>query len=183
VLGARGAHYEIALDDVAVPADYLVGTRGAGLAVAAERLALGRTLRCLRWIGQTARAYDLLRELLATRHASGGPLADRQLMQQHAFDSHVDLATVRAMTQAAVDCLVASTDPAIAVGTAKVVTARAFAAVVDRAIQMHGADGLTDDTPLAPLHRTARAARILDGPDEVHVQAVARRLLRPAPGE
>lgn len=62
-------------------------------------------------------------------------------------------------------------------GTAKVVTARAFAAVVDRAIQVYGAEGLTEDTPLARLHRTARSSRILDGPDEVHVQAVARRLL------
>jgi alkylation response protein AidB-like acyl-CoA dehydrogenase len=177
VLGARGGHYEIALDEVRVPGDHLLGHRGAGLAVAGERLALGRTLRCLRWLGQTARAYDLLRARLMDRQISGGLLADKQLMQQHAFDSHVDLATARAMTHAAVDCLVAGTDPAVAVGTAKVVTARAFAAVVDRAIQVHGAEGLTEDTPLARLHRTARSARILDGPDEVHVQSVARRLL------
>jgi alkylation response protein AidB-like acyl-CoA dehydrogenase len=179
VLGARGGHCEVALDEVRVPGDHLLGTRGAGLAVAAQRLALGRTLRCLRWLGQTARAYDLLRDRLVSRHASGGPLAGKQLMQQHAFDSHVDLATARALTQAAVDALVAGADPMVAVGTAKVVTARAFAAVVDRAIQVHGAEGLTDDTPLARLHRTARSARILDGPDEVHIQAVARRLLAP----
>jgi len=177
VLGARGGHCEIALDDVRVPAEYLLGPRGGGLAVAAQRLALGRTLRCLRWLGQTARAYDLLCDRLVRRHAWGGPLADKQLMQQHAFDSHVDLAAARAMTRTAVDCLVSGADSAVAVGTAKVVTARAFAAVVERAIQVHGAEGLTDDTPLARLHRTARSARILDGPDEVHVQSVARRLL------
>ncbi len=177
VLGARGGHYEIELDGVRVPGEHLLGSRGAGLAVAAQRLALGRTLRCLRWLGQTARAYNLLCDRLVHRHVSGGPLGDKQLMQQHAFDSHVDLSTARAMTRAAVECLVAGADPAVAVGTAKVVTARAFASVVDRAIQVHGAEGLTEDTPLARLHRTARSARILDGPDEVHVQAVARRLL------
>jgi alkylation response protein AidB-like acyl-CoA dehydrogenase len=178
VLGAHGGHGEIELAQVRVPAGYLLGARGAGLAVAAQRLALGRTLRCLRWLGQTARAYHLLCERLVHRHVSGGPLGGKQLMQQHAFDSHVDLAAARALTRAALECLIDGVDPAVAVGTAKVVTARAFAAVVDRAIQVHGAEGLTDDTPLARLHRTARSARILDGPDEVHVQAVARRLLR-----
>lgn len=177
VLGAHGGHCEIELDEVRVSGEHLLGSRGAGLAVVAQRLALGRTLRCLRWLGQAARAYDLLCDRLVHRHAGGGPLADKQLMQQHAFDSHVDLTAARAMTRAAVGCLVAEEDPAVAVGTAKVVTARAFAAVVDRAIQVHGAEGLTDDTPLARLYRTARSARILDGPDEVHVQAVARRLL------
>lgn len=179
VLGALGGQCEIALDDVRVPGEHLIGPRGGGLAVAGERLALGRILRCLRWVGQTARAYELLRDRLMHRQLSGGPLAEKQLMQQHAFDSYVDLAAARALTQAAVDCLAAGADPAVAVGTAKVVTARAYAAVVDRAIQVYGAEGLTDDTPLARLHRTARSARILDGPDEVHVQAVARRLLAP----
>ena len=179
VLGAHMGQCELALDGVRVPGEYLIGPRGGGLAVAGQRLALGRVLRCLRWIGQTARAYELLRERLRHRQVSGRPLADKQLMAQHAFDSYVDLTAARAMTRAAVDCLVAGADPAIAVGTAKVVTARAYATVVDRAIQVYGAEGLTNDTPLARLHRIARSARILDGPDEVHVQAVARRLLAP----
>lgn len=179
VLGVCGGQCEIALEDVWVPGEYLLGPQGGGLTVAAQRLALGRILRCLRWVGQTARAYELLRDRLMHRQVGGGPLAGKQLMQQHAFDSYVDLASARAMTRAAVDCLVAGADPVVAVGAAKVVTARAYAAVVDRAIQVHGAEGLTDDTPLTRLYRSARSARILDGPDEVHVQAVARRLLAP----
>lgn len=180
VLGACGGQCEIALDEVRVPGEYLLGPRGGGLAVAAERLTLGRTLRCLRWLGQLERAYELLRDRLMNRQVGGGRLADKQLMGQHAFDSYVDVCTARAMSRAAVECLVTGADPAVAVGAAKVVTARAYAAVVDRAIQVYGAEGLTDDTPLARLYRSARSARILDGPDEVHVQAVARRLLAPA---
>ncbi|MDG9675832.1 acyl-CoA dehydrogenase family protein [Micromonospora sp. DH14] len=177
VLGA-GGQYEIVLDDVRVPADHLLGEPGQGLRIVGERLALGRTLRCLRWLGQAQRAHDLMLTRLTTRHAHGGPLAEQQLLHSLVFDSHADIAAARALTYAAVDALTNGGDARIAVGTAKVVTARALHAVVDRAIQVHGAEGLTDDTPLPMLARTARAARILDGPDELHITTVARRLLR-----
>ncbi|MEV6596782.1 acyl-CoA dehydrogenase family protein [Actinoplanes sp. NPDC051346] len=186
VLGA-GGQYELALERVRVPVDHLLGAEGEGLAVAGERLALGRTLRCLRWLGQAQRAFDLMLERMRGRHVRGGVLADRQLLHRYVFDSHADLLAAASATRLAVDALARGTDPRTAVGTAKVLTARAFDAVVDRAIQIHGAEGLSDDTPLAMLHRSARAARILDGPDETHVTAVARRLLAvtsppPAPG-
>ncbi|MDG4782368.1 acyl-CoA dehydrogenase family protein [Micromonospora sp. WMMD961] len=177
VLGA-GGQYEIALDDVRVPADHLLGEPGQGLHIVGERLALGRTLRCLRWLGQAQRAHDLMLTRLTTRHAHGGPLSEQQLLHGLVFDSHADLAAARALTHAAVDALTNGGDTRIAVGTAKVVTARALCAIVDRATQVHGAEGLTDDTPLPMLARTARAARILDGPDELHITTVARRLLR-----
>lgn len=176
VLGA-GGQYEIELDGVWVPGEHLVGARGGGLGVIGERLALGRTLRCLRWLGQAGRAFDLLCARLTGRQAHGGPLADRQLLHGYVFDSHAELAAARALTRAAVTEVAAGGDARIAVGTAKVVTARALHAIVDRAIQVYGAEGLTDDTPLPTLARTARAARILDGPDELHVTTVARRLL------
>jgi alkylation response protein AidB-like acyl-CoA dehydrogenase len=176
VLGT-GGQYEIALDDVRVPADHLLGEPGQGMAIIGERLALGRTLRCLRWLGQTQRAFDLLCDRLNTRRAHGGPIADKQLLHLYVFDSHAELVAARAATHTAVAAVLSGADARIAVGTAKVVTARAFGAVVDRAIQVYGAEGLTDDTPLAMLHRTARAARILDGPDELHITTVARHLL------
>jgi alkylation response protein AidB-like acyl-CoA dehydrogenase len=176
VFGA-GGQYELTLDAVRVPADHLLGAEGEGLAIAGQRLALGRTLRCLRWLGQTRRALDLMLDRMRTRQIRGGALADRHLLHQHVFDSHADLLAAEAATRLAVDALTNGADPRIAVGTAKVLTARAFDAVVDRAIQIHGAEGLSDDTPLAMLHRSARAARILDGPDESHLTAVAKRLL------
>ncbi|MEU8264980.1 acyl-CoA dehydrogenase family protein [Micromonospora sp. NPDC048999] len=176
VLGA-GGQYEITLDNVRVPADHLLGEPGQGLRIVGERLALGRTLRCLRWLGQAQRAHDLMLTRLTTRHAHGSPLADQQLLHGLVFHSHADIAAARALTYAAVDAIITGGDTRIAVGTAKVVTARALHAVVDRAIQVYGAEGLTDDTPLPMLARTARAARILDGPDELHITTVARRLL------
>ena len=175
VLGA-GGQYEIVLD-VAVPDDHLVGQQGDALRTVGERLALGRTLRCLRWLGQAQRAYELLLSRMTGRHAHGGTLADKQLLHGYVFDSHAEIAAARALTHAAVAALSGGRDTRVAVGTAKVVTARALHAVVDRAIQVHGAEGLTDDTPLPILARTARAARILDGPDELHITTVARRLL------
>ncbi|MFI5492393.1 acyl-CoA dehydrogenase family protein [Actinoplanes sp. NPDC051859] len=180
VLGA-GGQYELQLDGVRVPADHLLGAAGAGLAIAGERLALGRTLRCLRWLGQAQRAFDLMRDRLRTRIVRGQPLASRELLHGYVFDSHAELAAAGALTRAAVTALGTGADVKNAVATAKVVTARAFDAIVDRAIQVYGAEGLTDDTPLAMLHRTARAARILDGPDETHISAVARRLLTSPP--
>ncbi|MFY1694709.1 acyl-CoA dehydrogenase family protein [Solwaraspora sp. WMMA2101] len=176
VLGV-GGQYEIDLDGVRVPADHLIGDAGAGLRIVAGRLHLGRTLRCLRWLGQSARAFDLMRDRLVRRRVGPHPLADKQLLHGHVFDSHAELAAARALTHAAVASVAAGGDARIPTGTAKVVTARAFHAVVDRAIQVYGAEGLTDDTPLAMLLRAARAARILDGPDEWHVTTVATRLL------
>ncbi|WBB98907.1 acyl-CoA dehydrogenase family protein [Solwaraspora sp. WMMA2080] len=176
VLGA-GGQYEIALDGVRVPGDHLIGAAGAGLRIVAGRLSLGRTLRCLRWLGQTARAFDLMCRRLTGRQVGTAVLADKQLLHGYVFDSHAELAAARALTRAAVAALAAGGDARTATGTAKVVAARAFHAVVDRAVQVYGAEGLTDDTPLAMLLRAARAARILDGPDELHVTTVATRLL------
>ncbi|GGJ83066.1 acyl-CoA dehydrogenase [Pilimelia anulata] len=177
VLGA-GGQYEIALDAVRVPADHLLGEPGAGLRLIGARLALGRTLRCLRWLGQADRAHELMLHRMRHRRVGAGPLADRQLLHGYVFANHAELLAATAATDAAVAAVESGADTRIAVATAKVLTARAYAAIVDRAIQVHGAEGLSDDTPLALLHRTARAARILDGPDELHITTVARRLLR-----
>ncbi|MET9887749.1 acyl-CoA dehydrogenase family protein [Streptomyces sp. NPDC006430] len=177
VLGAPG-QFEMELDRVRVPADHLLGEPGGALAIAAERLALGRTLRCLRWLGQAQRAFDLMCERAATRRGSGGPLADHQLVQQHVFDALLALRTTRPLVHEAVDLIAAGQDARTEVGLAKVAAARMLQQVTDSAIQVHGAAGLGPDTPLPALFRTGRAARILDGPDELHVTAVARRVLR-----
>ncbi|GAA2623613.1 acyl-CoA dehydrogenase [Streptomyces spororaveus] len=183
VLGA-GGQYEIELDRVRVPADHVLGEPGDALAIAGERLQLGRTLRCLRWLGQAQRAFDLMCERAATRSGSRGPLADQQLVQSHVFDALLALRTTRPLVHEAVALIDAGRDARTEVGLAKVAAARMLQQVTDSAIQIHGAAGLGPDTPLPGLFRTGRAARILDGPDELHITSVARRILRdhPRPG-
>ncbi|GLX41025.1 acyl-CoA dehydrogenase [Streptomyces roseochromogenus] len=177
VLGAAG-QYEIELDRVRVPADHLLGTGGDALAIAGERLALGRTLRCLRWLGQARRAFDLMAERAATRSGSRGPLAEHQLVQQHVFDALLALRTTRPLVHEAVALIAAGRDARTEVGLAKVAAARMLQQVTDSAIQVHGAAGLGPDTALPSLFRGGRAARVLDGPDELHITSVARRVLR-----
>ncbi|MFI8503814.1 acyl-CoA dehydrogenase family protein [Streptomyces sp. NPDC085524] len=176
VLGAAGP-YEIELHGVHVPADHLLGAGGDALAIAGERLALGRTLRCLRWLGQARRAFDLMCERAATRSGSRGPLAEHQLIQQHVFDALLALRTTRPLVHEAVALIAAGQDARTEVGLAKVAAARMLQQVADSAIQVHGAAGLGPDTALPSLFRGGRTARILDGPDELHITSVARRVL------
>ncbi|WP_073949320.1 acyl-CoA dehydrogenase family protein [Streptomyces kebangsaanensis] len=177
VLGA-GGQWEIELDEVVVDGDHLIGERGKALDVAGERLQLGRTLRCLRWLGQAGRAFDLMRSHATTRTRSRGPLADLQLVQRHVFEALLALRTTRPLVYEAVARLDADLDAHVEVGLAKVAAARTLQQVADAAIQIHGAAGLGPDTALPALFRTGRAARILDGPDELHITSVARRVLR-----
>ncbi|MEW2635470.1 acyl-CoA dehydrogenase family protein [Streptomyces sp. NPDC048389] len=177
VFGAYG-QWEIELDRVDVPADHLIGEQGQALAIAGERLQLGRTLRCLRWLGQAQRAFDLMCERANTRVGSRGPLADHQLVQQHVFESLLALRTTRPLVHEAVARIDAGLDARIEVGLSKVAAARMLQQVADAAIQIHGSAGLGPDTPLPALFRSGRAARILDGPDELHITSVARRVLR-----
>lgn len=173
-----GGQWEIELDEVVVDGDHLIGERGKALAVAGERLQLGRTLRCLRWLGQAWRAFDLMRSRAMTRTGSRGPLGDLQLVQRHVFESLLALRTTRPLVYEAVARLDAGLDARTEVGLAKVAAARTLQQVADAAIQVHGAAGLGPDTALPALFRTGRAARILDGPDELHITSVARRVLR-----
>ena len=180
VLGA-GGQWEIELDDVVVDADHMIGAPGTALAVAGERLQLGRTLRCLRWLGQAQRAFELLRQRARTRTTSRGPLGDHQLVQLHVFEALLALRTTRPLVHEAVARLDAGLAAHVEVGLAKVAAARMLQQVTDSAIQVYGAEGLGPDTPLPALFRTGRAARILDGPDELHITSVARRVLRTGP--
>lgn len=185
VFGASG-QWEIEFDRVPVAADHLLGERGRALAIAGERLQLGRTLRCLRWLGQAQRAFDLMCGRAGSRTGSRGPLGGHQLVQQHVFEALLALRTTRPLVHEAVARISAGLDAHVEVGLAKVAAARMLQQVTDSAIQVHGAAGLGPDTALPALYRSGRAARILDGPDELHITSVARRVLRPyevQPGE
>ncbi len=178
VLGIDGGHWEVEYDNVRVPEGNLLGPRGRGFAIAQQRLGPGRIFHCMRWLGQAQRAFDLMCRRLNERVAFGEPLANKQLMQSHVFESAAAIQACRMLTLEAARQLDAGQEAREMIGIIKVVGARMLHDVVDRAIQVHGALGLTDDTPLGRMYRHAREARIYDGPDEVHIQSVARRYLK-----
>jgi len=178
VLGLQGGHYEVAYDDVRVPADNLLGPRGEGFVIAQDRLGPGRIFHCMRWLGQAQRAFELMCARLGARVAFGEPLSAKQLMQQHVFDSYTEIQASRLLTLQAAERLDAGDQARIEIGAIKVVGARMLHNVIDRAVQVHGAAGLTDDLPLSRMYRHAREARLYDGPDEVHIQSTARRILK-----
>lgn len=178
VLGINGGHYEVVYDDVRVPADSLLGGRGLAFYIAQERLGPGRIFHAMRWLGQAQRAFDLLCQRLTEREAFGSSLAQKQLMQQHVFDSYAQIQSARMLTLHAAAAVDSGSDARVEIGAVKVVGARMLHDVIDRAIQAYGAAGLTDDTPLSHMYRAARFARIYDGPDEVHITSVARRIIK-----
>ena len=178
VLGINGGHYEVEYDNVEVPEENLLGPRGQGFIIAQKRLGPGRIFHCMRWLGQAQRAFDLLCERMHERETFGTPLTKKQLLQKFVFDSACEIQASRHLTLDAAKRIDQGDDARIEIGLIKVVGAEMLHNVIDRAIQVHGAKGLTDDTPLSLMYRHAREARIYDGPDEVHIQSVARRILR-----
>ncbi|MBO2447562.1 acyl-CoA dehydrogenase family protein [Actinomadura barringtoniae] len=178
VLGLDGAHCEVLYDEVRVPKDNLLGPRGHGFVIAQERLGPGRIFHCMRFLGQAQRAFDLMCARLHDRKAFGEPLAKKQLMQQHVFDSYNEIQSSRLLTLHAAHKIDAGDQARVEIGVIKVAAARMLHNVIDRAIQVHGAQGLTEDTPLDHMYRHARAGRIFDGPDEVHITTTARRILK-----
>jgi alkylation response protein AidB-like acyl-CoA dehydrogenase len=175
----EGDHCEVQYDDVRVPVTNLLGERGKGFIMSQQRLGPGRITHCMRWLGQAERAFDLMCERAVRREAFGGPLADKQLIQKMVFDSAAEIKAARMLTLEAARRLDEGDAGRIDVGMIKVVGAAMVNNVIDRAIQVHGAAGVTDDFPLSRMWRHARTGRILDGPDETHVAAVARLILRP----
>lgn len=170
-------HYEVRLTDVRVPAANLLGERGRGFAVAQDRLGAGRIFHAMRWLGQAQRAYELMCDRANSRFAHGSLLADKGEIHRYIAESAAEIHAARLMTLDAARAMDAGADHRVRVGLVKFWGARMLHNVVDRAVQVHGALGLTADTPLERMYRQARYARIYDGPDEVHRMSTARRLL------
>jgi acyl-CoA dehydrogenase len=178
--GKYGNHAEIRYEDVRVPADALLGQQGAGFLIAQQRLYPGRIHHCMRWLGVSKRAFDMLCERATYRFASGSVLAEKQTVQNWIADSEADRQAARLMTLHA--AWVMDTEGVGAarkdISLIKFYGATVLHNVVDRALQIHGSLGYSTDLPLEAMYRYARAARFYDGPDEVHRQSVARQILR-----
>ncbi len=171
-------HYEVRFTDVRVPADNVLGGRGNGFLVAQDRLGPGRIFHCMRWLGQAQRAFELMCTRANARFAHGSLLADKGEIQRYVAESAAQIQAARLMTLDAARVMDAGEDARVQIGLIKFWGARMLHDVVDRSIQVHGALGLTADTPLEAMYRRARYARIYDGPDEVHRMSTARRMLR-----
>ena len=185
IMGDRGedyaSHGEVAFHGARVPKDHLLGPRGAGFVIAQERLGPGRIHHCMRWLGICERAFDLMCERAATREiAPGKPLGTRQIVQQWVAESRAEIDGARLQVLHAAWRIDHEGTHAARqeISIIKFTVARVLQRVLDRAIQTLGGWGLTDDTPLAYWWAHERGARIYDGPDEVHVSLVARRILR-----
>jgi acyl-CoA dehydrogenase len=178
--GKLGGHAEIRYEDVRVPAENLLGGEGEGFLIAQHRLGPGRIHHCMRWLGVSRRAFDMLCERSLSRQAHGGLLAEKQTVQNWIADSAAQMQAARLMTLHA--AWVMDTQGASAARTdislIKFFGAGVLHDVIDRALQAHGSLGYSTDLPLEAMYRYARAARFYDGPDEVHRQSVARQILR-----
>ena len=185
VMGHAGegwpTHSEIRYTRCRVPEENLIGGRGAGFALAQERLGPGRIHHCMRWIGICERAFEMMCARAAAREiAPGKPLATRQAVQHWIAESRAEIDAARLMVLHAAWKMEreGQREARVEISTIKFLVAGVLQKVLDRAVQVHGALGVTDDTPLAFWYRQERAARIYDGPDEVHKSVVARRVLR-----
>jgi acyl-CoA dehydrogenase len=175
-----GNHSEIVFREARVPVGNVVGGVGDGFTLGQKRLGPGRIHHCMRWLGQSQRALDMLCERAVTRYTHGSLLADKQFIQGWVADSVAEMHAARLMTLHAAWLMdtVGARAARREIAMIKYFGAGVLYNVVDRAIQIHGALGYSSDLPLESMYRLARAARIYDGPDEVHRVTVARLVLR-----
>ena len=169
-------HCEIRFTDVRVPVGNLVGEEGGGFAIAQARLGPGRVHHCMRALGMAERALSLMCQRATSRSAFGGPLAAQGVVQQQVAESRmeIDQARLLVLKTAWMIDRVGAKGARSEIAQIKVVAPRAALSVIDRAIQVHGGAGVSDDVPLAAMWAGARTLRLADGPDEVHVRTVAR---------
>ena len=176
-------HAEVRFDGARVPVTNVVGEEGGGFAAAQARLGPGRIHHCMRALGAAERALALMVERATSRVAFGGPLADQGVVRQQIAESRLEIEQARLLCHRACQVMDTAGNKAARdlVAMAKVAVPRAATAVIDRAIQVHGGAGVTDVTPLAAMYGWHRAMRLFDGPDEVHLRAIAKSELGRTP--
>jgi acyl-CoA dehydrogenase len=181
VMGHDGGpgHCEILYEDCRVPKESLLGERGAGFRIAQDRLGPGRIHHCMRAIGAAERALEMMCKRANRRTSFGSTLGEKQFVQDFIAKSRIEIDGARLMVLNAAWQMdeYGKREARQAISMTKVVAANVCMDVIDRAIQVHGALGVSDDTPLAVMWRQLRMLRIADGPDEVHKMVIAMREL------
>jgi acyl-CoA dehydrogenase len=182
----HGGHCEVIFDDVRVPAGNILGEEGAGFAIAQARLGPGRIHHCMRAIGMAERAFDLMCERAHQRSPFGKPLTRQGVVRNWIAESRIEIEQARLLVLKTAWLMdtAGNKGARIEISAIKVSAPEVACRVIDRAIQVHGGGGVSDDFPLAAMYAGARTLRIADGPDEVHKLSIARReLARYAPRE
>lgn len=188
IMGEEGedylSHAEVRFDNCKVPVSHLIGSEGQGFALAQERLGPGRIHHCMRWIGICERVFQLMCKRAITRELyPGKPLAEKQSVQNWIAESRAEINASRLMVLDVASRMQIHGAKAVKeeISMIKFFVADVLMKVIDRAIQVHGALGVTDDTLLSFWYRHERGARIYDGPDEVHKASLAKSILRNFP--
>jgi acyl-CoA dehydrogenase len=176
----REGHCELIFDDVRVPASNLLGEEGGGFAIAQARLGPGRIHHCMRTIGSAERALEAMCRRAQNRVAFDKLLAEQGVIQNWIAESRIDIEQARLLTLKTAWLMdtVGNKGARSEIAAIKVAVPNMALRIVDRAIQVHGAGGVSDDFPLAQMYAGLRTLRLADGPDEVHKLTVARRELR-----
>ncbi|WP_037604569.1 acyl-CoA dehydrogenase family protein [Streptacidiphilus rugosus] len=179
--GAHGGHAEIVFTDVRVPAENLIAGEGLGFAIAQARLGPGRIHHCMRLIGMAERAVELMCRRAVARNAFGKPLAEQGVVQEWIAESRVRIEQLRLLVLKTAWLMdtVGNKGAHTEIQAIKIATPATVEWILDKAIQTHGAGGISQDFPLAHLWAQARTLRFADGPDEVHKRSLARRELKP----
>jgi acyl-CoA dehydrogenase len=178
VWGHDGDHCEIIYDNVRVPVENQLGKTGSGHRAAQDRLGAGRVYHCMNSVGQMWRAFDLMVQRASTREVHGGTLSTKQFIQGFIAESYIDLQAARLMTIHCAERMDSGLDARTDISAIKIFVPEAYTRVVDRAIQVWGAAGVSGDLPLAGMYQGARTLRIADGPDEVHKILIAKNVLK-----
>ena len=178
VWGRSSDHCEIKYEDVRVPVTNALGREGSGHEAAQERLGAGRVYHCMNSVGQMWRAFDLMVERSMVREVHGGLLETKQFIQGFIAESYIDIQAARLMTIHTAEKMESNVDPRTDISAIKIFVPAAYTRVVDRAIQVWGAAGVSGDLPLAEMYLGARTLRLADGPDEVHKILIAKNILK-----
>ncbi|MFF3327114.1 acyl-CoA dehydrogenase family protein [Streptomyces sp. NPDC002889] len=177
---SHGGHAEVVFTDVRVPASNLIGEEGGGFAIAQARLGPGRIHHCMRLIGMAERAIELMCKRAVSRHAFGKAIAEQGVVQNWIADARVTVEQLRLLVLKTAWLMdtVGNRGAHTEIQAIKIATPRAVVEILDHAVQVHGAGGVSQDFPLAELWSAARTLKLADGPDEVHQRSLARRELK-----
>ncbi|GGV47870.1 acyl-CoA dehydrogenase [Streptomyces longisporoflavus] len=177
---SHGGHAEVVFDHARVPVSNLIGEEGGGFAIAQARLGPGRIHHCMRLIGMAERAIELMCRRAVARTAFGKPLAQQGVVQEWIADARVAVEQLRLLVLKTAWLMdtVGNKGAHTEIQSIKIATPRTVVDILDQAVQLHGAGGVSQDFPLAELWASARTLRLADGPDEVHQRSLARRELK-----